>query len=66
MNIAEFETLARSFTGPKRETLEKYLPVIIAIVVAWLLARGLKKMFWTVFGLFWAFHGSGASRLFWH
>lgn len=66
MNIAEFETLARNFTGLKRETLEKYLPVIIAIAVAWLLARGLRKSFWTLFGLSWAFYGSGASRLFWH
>ena len=39
-----------------RATLEKYLPVLLAIGVAWLLARGLRKIFWTAFGLFWAFH----------
>lgn len=45
-----------------REVLEKYLPVLLAIAIAWLLARGLKKMFWTAFGLYWAFRASG----FWH
>jgi hypothetical protein len=47
----------------QRETLEKYLPVLLAIAVAWLLARGLKKMFWTAFGLFWAFRATGMSHL---
>ncbi len=32
------------------------MPVLLAIAVAWLLARGLRKMLWTVFGLYWAFH----------
>ncbi|MFI4970739.1 MAG: hypothetical protein ACHP7D_11090 [Lysobacterales bacterium] len=41
---------------PQRATLEKYMPVLLAIAVAWLLARGLRKMLWTAFGLFWAFH----------
>ncbi len=42
--------------SPSRDTLEKYLPVLMAIAIAWLCARGLKKMFWIAFGLFWAFH----------
>ena len=66
MNLSNIEALARNFTVPQRETLEKYLPLILAVAVAWLLARGLRKMFWTAFGLFWAFHGSGASRFLWH
>ena len=37
-----------------RTTLEKYLPVVLAIGVAWLLGRGLKKLFWTGFGMYWA------------
>lgn len=37
-----------------RETLEKILPVFVAIAVVWLCARGLSKLFWTVFGLYWA------------
>jgi hypothetical protein len=36
--------------------IDKYLPVLIALGVAWLCARGLKKLFWTAFGLYWAFH----------
>ena len=36
--------------------IDKYLPVLLAIGVAWLCARGLKKLFWTAFGLYWAFH----------
>ena len=51
-----------SLSSARREALEKYLPVMLAIAIAWLFARGLKKMFWTAFGLFWAFHWSG----FWH
>jgi hypothetical protein len=39
-----------------RTTLEKYLPVLLAITVAWLFARGLRKILWTAFGLYWAFH----------
>jgi hypothetical protein len=52
-----------NLSAPQRETLEKYLPVLLAIAVAWLLARGMKKMFWTAFGLFWAFHANGMPHL---
>lgn len=45
-----------NIASPSRDTLEKYLPVLMAIAIAWLCARGLKKMFWIAFGLFWAFH----------
>jgi hypothetical protein len=65
ITLSEISTLTRNFTAPQRETLEKYLPVILAIAVAWLLARGLRKMFWSAFGLFWAFHGMHGFR-FWH
>ena len=41
---------------PQRTSLEKYMPVLLAIVVAWLLARGVRKMLWTAFGLYCAFH----------
>lgn len=49
--------LARLSTSG-RETWDKYLPVLLAIAVAWLLARGLRKLFWTAFGLYWAFRFS--------
>lgn len=44
---------------PQREILERYLPLLLAMGVASLLAHGLKKMFWTAFGLFWMFHWNG-------
>lgn len=47
-----------------QSTLEKYLPAVLAIVVVWLLARGFKKLFWNLFGLYWAFHALHLSRLF--
>ncbi|MBX3689638.1 hypothetical protein [Dokdonella sp.] len=37
-----------------RETLERYLPYVAAIAIAWLLARGLKKSIWSAIGLYWA------------
>ncbi|MBX3699999.1 MAG: hypothetical protein KF903_03250 [Dokdonella sp.] len=39
-----------------RTTLEKYLPVLAAIAIAWLLGRGLRRLLWTCFGLYWALH----------
>ncbi|MEO5626015.1 MAG: hypothetical protein ABIQ70_08415 [Dokdonella sp.] len=53
-----------NLSAPQRQMLEKYLPVLLAIGVTWLLGRSLKKMFWVAFGLFWAFHGSGAPHHF--
>jgi len=53
MNV-EHELLGLS--SPTRTTLEKNIPVLLAIAVAWLFARGLRKMLWTAFGLYWAFH----------
>jgi hypothetical protein len=44
------------FSLPTGPTLEKYMPALLAIAVAWLFARGLKGIFWTAFGLYWAFH----------
>jgi len=46
--------------SPSNRTLiEKWLPVLLAVGVVWLLARGLKNLFWTGFGLFWAFWWTG-------
>ncbi len=44
-------------TAEQRQTFEKYLPWILVLLAAWLFGRGLKKMFWTLFGL--------ASMLWW-
>lgn len=50
--------------SPYRATLEKYLPVVLVVGIAWLFARGLRKMLWTAFGLYCAFHYSGMGH--WH
>jgi len=66
MNLSDINALSRNFTAPQRETLEKYLPVILAIAAAWLLARGLKKMFWASFGLYWAVQWMHPLRWLFH
>jgi hypothetical protein len=66
MNLSDINALARELPTPSRETLEKYLPVLLAIVVAWLFARGLRKMFWTAFGMFWAFQWMHPLRWLFH
>lgn len=43
----------------QRELLEKYLPLLLAIGVGWLAARGIKKTLWSLFGMFWAVRFSG-------
>lgn len=45
-----------NFSSSQRDAWEKYLPVLLALAVAWFCARGFKKIFWMAFGLFWAFH----------
>ena len=46
----------------QRETLDKYLPLVLVALIIWLAARGMRKMFWTAFGLFWAFGGMSTLR----
>lgn len=53
-----------NLSSPQQAMLEKYMPVLLAIAVAWLLARGVRKMLWTAFGLFWAFRFSGLGHWF--
>ena len=45
----------------QRETLDKLLPVVFGL--AWLAARGVKKLAWSLFGLYWAFHWAHPWRL---
>lgn len=42
-----------------RGTLEKHAPLLPGLLVVLLSARALKKMFWTVFGMYMALHYSG-------
>lgn len=66
MNLSDLGSLGRGLSAGQRETLEKYLPLLLVVVVAWLAARSLRKSFWTLFGLYWAFHGLHGVRLFLH
>lgn len=49
---------------PQRETLEKLLPFLLAFGLAWIAARGVKKLVWSSLGLYWAFHWTHAWRWF--
>jgi hypothetical protein len=42
-----------------RSTLEKYLPLLVGLLVAFLAGKALKRAFWTLFGMYWALHASG-------
>jgi hypothetical protein len=48
-----------NLSDTQRGTLEKYLPLLLAIGVGWLAARSLKKAFWSLFGMFCALRFSG-------
>jgi hypothetical protein len=42
-----------------RSTLEKYMPLLLGLLAAFLAGKALKKMFWTAFGMYMALHYSG-------
>jgi len=56
MNLSDITLPNLNLSASQRETLEKYLPLVVVAILVWFAARGLKKMAWTAFGLFWAFH----------
>ncbi len=47
------------FAHDTRSTLEKYMPLLLGLLTAWLAGRALKKIFWTGFGMYWALRASG-------
>ncbi|MEP6882785.1 MAG: hypothetical protein ABI866_12375 [Dokdonella sp.] len=49
----------------QRETLNRWLPTILVIAAVWLLARGLKRLFWAAFGIGWVMVFSGGRFPFW-
>lgn len=42
-----------------RSTFDKYLPLLLGVLAAFLAGRALKKMFWTAFGMYWALRATG-------
>ncbi len=51
MNVNAGPTTA---TLPHGDALSRYLPMLLAFALVWLCARGLKKSFWTLVGMYWA------------
>jgi len=49
----------------QRDTLSRWLPTVLVVAAVWLLARGLKRSFWAVFGLGWVMHWSDGRLPFW-
>jgi hypothetical protein len=62
MNLADIDLPKLNLSSVPRETLEKWLPLVVVAVLVWFAARSLKKMFWMAFGLFWAFGGMHTLR----
>jgi hypothetical protein len=48
-----------------RETLKRWMPMIAVLIGIWLLARGMRRMFWPVFGLAWGLTWAAQSIPFW-
>jgi hypothetical protein len=62
MKLSDIPLPAIALSQSQRETLEKYLPLVVVALLAWLAARCLKRVFWTAFGLFWALGGMHGLR----
>jgi hypothetical protein len=62
MKLSDIALPNFELSSGQRETLDKYLPLIIAALIVWLAARGMRRIFWTAFGLFWAFGGMSTLR----
>jgi len=52
-------TINGSNINGNHSTLEKYMPLLIGLLVAFLAGKALKKMFWTAFGMYWALRATG-------
>ena len=44
-----------------RETLRRWMPMLLAALGAWLLLRGARRVLWTAFGMAWVFWWSVAA-----
>ena len=42
-----------------RSTFDKYLPLMLGLLAAWMTGRALKKMFWTAVSMFWVVRAMG-------
>ena len=62
MNLSDLNLPKLELSSAQRETLDKYLPLLLVAFIAWIAARCFRKMFWIAFGLFWAFGGMQSLR----
>jgi hypothetical protein len=53
------EDQAMNVANDTRSTLEKYMPLLIGLLAAFLAGKALKRAFWTVFAMYWAIHATG-------
>jgi hypothetical protein len=66
MKLSDISLPDIALSQDQRETLGKFLPLVVVALLAWFAARCFKRMFWTAFGLFWAFGGLHGIRHFLH
>ena len=62
MKLSDIALPSFELSQSQRETLDKCLPLVLVALLVWLAARGVRKMFWMAFGLFWAFGGMSTLR----
>jgi hypothetical protein len=62
MKLPELALPNFELSPAQRETLDRYLPVLLVALLVWLAARSLRKVFWTGFAFFWAFGGMSTLR----
>jgi hypothetical protein len=53
------EDKAMNAVNDTRSTIEKYLPLLAGVLIAFLAGKALKRTFWTLFAMYWAVHASG-------
>lgn len=53
------EDKAMNAVNDTRSTFEKYLPLLAGVLIAFLAGKALKRIFWTLFAMYWAVHASG-------
>jgi hypothetical protein len=57
---------AMNLTLDQRETLRRWLPVLLMVALAWLAAGGGRKVFGMLFGIAWVMVWTGGRFPFWH
>jgi hypothetical protein len=62
MTLSDLALPGFELSPAQRETLDRYLPVVLVALLVWLAARSLRKVFWAGFALFWAFGGMSTLR----